>query len=482
MDTEERNRLAKDAVLDVLAEKGPEGAFSINELRQYTREMTKSEVLSFAQVGSYLKNEGYAKWKNEYTKTVTTGSNSRNVKKFRFGTQALRDGGHAIEAERIEAERSSTSGLLELLARHMESRGFIIEPSQLANFYLALKSSPLVVLAGISGTGKSKLPRLFADLTGSRFQLVSVKPQWADNADLMGYTSALRDGKFVEGEIIKSIQAAHGSDEFTLALLDEMNLAAVEHYFSDFLSVVETRRREESGDIVTDPLPLDLPAAPPNEADPYDDLRGMILPSNLRVVGTANMDETTRLFSPKVLDRAFSIEFGDVDLTTFADVSGGNLDADTDFSPLADRLLDTEIAFVHEAYPEAEQFFDRAAELMEEIRQELQPAGISFGYRSRNQVVMYLYHWQNDDLSDILDLNAAFDLCILQKILPKISGTSVPLGDVLERLKNWLEAEHEESSEEEAVGLTGPFLRSAEKVEWMQDRLGSEGATSFWTS
>lgn len=207
----------------------------------------------------------------------------------------------------------------------------------------------------------------------------------------------------------------------------------------------------------------------------------MGLPPNLLVVGTANMDETTRLFSPKVLDRAFSIEFDEVDLTTFANVPEGEPGSEVDFSPLARRLLDTDTAFVHEAYPHYEALFDRAAELLEEIKQELKPGGLSFGYRTRDQVVMYLCHWKEDGLSDILDLNAAFDLCVLQKVLPKISGTSAALGDALKKLQEWLAKEHEESGDE-GTGLVGPFLRSAEKVEWMRQRLADEGATSFWTS
>ena len=317
-------------------------------------------------------------------------------------------------------------------------------------------------------------------MTGSRFQRVSVQPQWADNADLLGYTSALGGNVFREGEILASIKAARDGEDLVVALLDEMNLAAVEHYFSDFLSVIETRRRE-GGQIVTDPLPLDLPEPPPDQEDPHADLRAMPLPPNLRIVGTANMDETTRLFSPKVLDRAFSIEFDDVDLTAFASISEGETSSGTDFSPLAQRLLDIDVAFVHEAYPKAEALFDRAAELLDEIKQELQKGGITFGYRTRDQVLMYLYHWQGDGLSDILDLNAAFDLCVLQKVLPKVSGTSEALGGALGDLQKWLAEDHAETGDE-TTGLTGPFLRSAEKTEWMHQRLGTEGATSFWTS
>ena len=154
--------------------------------------------------------------------------------------------------------------------------------------------SPLVILSGISGTGKSLLPRKFAKRTNSKFYAIPVQPQWSDNSDLFGFVPTLSPTKFVEGKLIKALRDAHdNNDTLVIALIDEMNLAPVEHYFSDFLSVAETRERK-GAKIGSDPLPIELPAVPgAGLPDPESDLRGIELPPNLRVIGTANMDETT---------------------------------------------------------------------------------------------------------------------------------------------------------------------------------------------
>ena len=153
-----------------------------------------------------------------------------------------------------------------------------------------------------------------------------------------------------------------------------MNLAAVEHYFSDFLSVMETRRR--SGDaVITDRLPIDLPSVSGDAEDPHEHLRSLYLPHNVRVIGTANMDETTRSFSPKVLDRAFSIEFNDVDLTAFPAAPEEPVHS-ASAGELARRLVDqNNPVTVHEMYLDLRELCDEVAGLMESIRTILEPAG-----------------------------------------------------------------------------------------------------------
>jgi 5-methylcytosine-specific restriction endonuclease McrBC GTP-binding regulatory subunit McrB len=358
----------------------------------------------------------------------------------------------------------------------MAGQGFVITAGELANFYLALLVSPLVIMTGISGTGKSRLPRLFAEFIGAPFTSIPVKPQWDDNSDLFGYTSNLNQGAFVEGEVTEALQAA-AADLATpsFVLLDEMNLAAVEHYFSDFLSVIETRRRA-GGAIVTDTLPIDLPYATPGEEDRYARLRSLYLPHNVRVVGTANMDETTRNFSPKVLDRAFSIEFNEVDLTAFP-MASSPIPAES-FRHIAKRLVDPQNPVtVGEGYKDQAQLFDDVAGLIEEVRTILEPARLSFGYRPRDAACLYMWHWKKDKLEALLPYKTALDNCILQKVLPKIYGQGERLRDALKNLEAWLQGEP-------IVGLEADserqLLRSAEKVKRMRQRLEEEGATTYW--
>lgn len=363
----------------------------------------------------------------------------------------------------------------------MEAEGYVVSAAELANFFLAMTVSPLVILSGISGTGKSLLPRKFAKFTKSRFQPIPVQPQWADNSDLFGYVPSLASGTFVQGKLIDSILGAkRNPNSLTIALLDEMNLAPVEHYFSDFLSVAESRERK--GDrIGSDPLPIDLPPAPePAFASICGELKGIELPHNLRVVGTANMDESTHSFSPKVLDRAFTIEFDDPDLSAFA--SGGG-DSSSSFERLALAVIDPNNAInIMEAQSKSQDLFEQIAVWLEEIQGILSPAGIKFGYRTRDAILLYLHFWREFGLSDVLAGCAALDFCILQKILPKISGSGDALEAALTKLAKWLEERSEPSDGASAVEaeFTGSLERSHEKVTRMLSLLDLDGATRYW--
>ncbi|UZE23093.1 hypothetical protein LOY67_24300 [Pseudomonas sp. B21-056] len=366
----------------------------------------------------------------------------------------------------------------------MESEGYLISVAELANFYLAMTVSPLVILSGISGTGKSLLPRKFAKQTNSFFHAIPVQPQWSDNSDLFGYVPTLSPTKYIKGALIDSLlEAKHNPQKLVVALLDEMNLAPVEHYFSDFLSVAETRVRDGKG-ITTDKLPIELPDDIPGQSAPHIDLlRGIRLPPNLRVVGTANMDETTHTFSPKVLDRAFTIEFDDPDLTAFASSQRGSNGGSNTFDELAAiAIRESNAISVQEVYAANQDFFEHIALLLSEIQDILAPAGIKFGYRTRDAILLYLYFWRELHLTDILTGYAALDFCILQKILPKVAGSGEALAEALTSLATWLNARSEPQEDVDGVlaEFSGPLARSVQKVERMTELLNLDGSTRYW--
>ena len=205
--------------------------------------------------------------------------------------------------------------IIEHAHRYMLSKGFQYQVEEIANFYLALKAKPFVILAGISGTGKSQLPKQFAKAIGmekEQVMLVPVRPDWTDGSDLLGYTGL--DNKFKPKDLtIAIIEAQTNPEKPFFFILDEMNLARVEHYFSDFLSVIETREweDEEKANIITDPM---LRKEVLQTADNSKDFKELTWPKNLYLIGTVNMDETTHAFSRKVLDRANSIEMNEVNL------------------------------------------------------------------------------------------------------------------------------------------------------------------------
>ena len=409
-----------------------------------------------------------------------TGGSTRAESQVRAGspTREYRPGPKLrSKPQNTEPAAASAAAAFKGLEKAMAGQGFVITAGELANFYLALLVSPLVIMTGMSGTGKSRLPRLFAQFIGASLAPIPVKPQWDDNSDLFGYTSNLNQGVFVKGQVTGALEAAAAEpSKPSFVLLDEMNLAAVEHYFSDFLSVIETRRRS-AGAIITDALPIDLPQAAAGQEDAYSALRALYLPHNVRVVGTANMDETTRNFSPKVLDRAFSIEFNEVDLTAFPAEGNGLVPADG-FRQLAGRLVaPANPVTVAEGYKEEGDLFDDVAGLIEEVRTILEPARLSFGYRPRDAACLYMWHWKKDKLETLLPHTTALDYCILQKVLPKVYGQGERLSSALENLEGWLQGESVAGLE---ASPARQLLRSADKVRRMRQRLEEEGATTYW--
>ena len=211
-------------------------------------------------------------------------------------------------------------------------------------YITAIKSKPFLLLAGISGTGKSRIVRELARSCWDKdseeykaqkprnFEMIQVKPNWHDSSELFGYVSRIDGERFIVGPFLKfMVKALKEPDVPYFLCLDEMNLAPVEQYFAEYLSVIESRRVTEDGSMETDPI-VDFESTDayhslisqlfPEEKE--EELKRLFLlkeggkrlsiPPNLIVVGTVNMDETTFSFSRKVLDRAMTIEMNEVDL------------------------------------------------------------------------------------------------------------------------------------------------------------------------
>ena len=204
---------------------------------------------------------------------------------------------------------------IEAIKAYIQSKGFNYTGSLVENFYLGLKAKPFVILAGTSGTGKTRLVRLFAEAINAEYKLVSVRPDWSDSSDLFGHVDL--NQKFVPGAVIEFVKQAELNPTKPYFLcLDEMNLARVEYYMSDILSAIETRRFDGTR-IITDPIDVKYG----NDSTAAGRYGNVILPGNLYIVGTVNMDETTFPFSKKVLDRANTIEFSYVDLLSMPEES-----------------------------------------------------------------------------------------------------------------------------------------------------------------
>lgn len=364
---------------------------------------------------------------------------------------------------------------LDAIKKYIGKAGFYYERGTVENLYLSIKSKPFVLLAGTSGTGKTRLVRLFAEAIGAVYKMVPVRPDWSDSSDLFGYVDL--NGHFVEGAIIDYVKEAYDNPSKPYILcLDEMNLARVEYYLSDLLSVIETRDHKD-GAIVSDPLvSLNLYKSDEGAKAKYGEL---IFPENLYLIGTVNMDETTFPFSRKVLDRANTIEFNSVNLmpqrTENSDDAGVALSVENDFLKTKYLLLNDckDTLFVTDLCKELVSF--------NEI---LKKADAQIGYRIRDEIVFYMLN--NKESGELLTKEEAFDNCLMQKVLPRIQGNSFSLKEMLILLFKGFT--------DDTVAITGSsgmyellagenkifYPKSAEKVAFMLKRLEEDGFTSYW--
>ncbi len=341
------------------------------------------------------------------------------------------------------------------IKEYIASRGFNYDGDLIENLYLCLKSKPFVILAGTSGTGKTKLVRLFAEAINAEYHLVSVRPDWSDSSDLFGHVDL--NQKFVPGAIIDFVkQAELNPTKPYFICLDEMNLARVEYYMSDILSTIETRRYE-NGTIVTDSVISSSSYG--NDSSAAGKYGKVILPGNLYIIGTVNMDETTFPFSKKVLDRANTIEFSYVDLLampSFSDTVANKVVATNEF--LASKYITLNDCDAADA-----DYISNICTILSRINDILMIANAHIGYRVRDEIVFYML--SNRD-SNLLDEKMALDNQIMQKILPRIQGSSETIRKMLEELMKICNSEN--------------YHASTKKIEFMIKRYEEDGFTSYW--
>ena len=341
------------------------------------------------------------------------------------------------------------------IRKYIEAKGFNYDGSLIENFYLGLKSKPFVILAGTSGTGKTRLVRLFAEAIKAEYKLVSVRPDWSDSSDLFGHVDL--NQKFVPGAIIDFVkQAELNPNKPYFLCLDEMNLARVEYYMSDILSAIETRRYE-SGMIITDPVVSSTNYG--NDTVSAGKYGKVILPGNLYIVGTVNMDETTFPFSKKVLDRANTIEFSYVDLLSMPSFSTATADKIT----VTNEFLASKYITLNDCDAAEREYIGSVCTTLSRINGILEIANAHIGYRVRDEIVFYML---NNREADLLNEKAAFDNQIMQKILPRIQGSSESIKTMLGELLKICESEKYESS--------------AKKINFMIKRYEEDGFTSYW--
>ncbi|MEL7667276.1 MAG: hypothetical protein AAGU73_03615 [Actinomycetota bacterium] len=266
-----------------------------------------------------------------------------------------------------------------------------------------------------------------APTPSKRIAFLSVRPDWTDNRALLGYFNPLLQRYQGTELLCLLLRAQNNPDQPHFVVLDEMNLAKVEYYFSDFLSAMESGTE------------MVLHDAEDEEAEAEELLppRRLKVPSNVFFTGTVNVDETTYMFSPKVLDRANTIEFNSVDLDSYG--LGGAGHADT-FHLRDGVTLEGLLAASRRPGPDDWMTTTmRAQERIQAIHSLMAEYNLHFGYRVVNEIARYLALAKEFVGEDQLDF--ALDLQVLQKVLPKLSGSRAKLEQPLEALLEHLEGE-----------------------------------------
>ena len=377
---------------------------------------------------------------------------------------------------------------LEELLSFIGRRGFVFEPWQVAAYVAALRTKPFAILAGVTGTGKSRLPALVAEGTGGVARLIPVRPDWTDSADVLGYADL--QGRFRPGVVLDAAREAMGHPRrHWTCILDEMNLARVEQYFAEVLSRIEDRRPHPRGGWASTPL-LHPSLQPGEEWSP------VVLPPNLALVGTVNVDESAHGFSRKVLDRAFTLELSEVDLSAW-EPAAGEVPEPGWWPVSAWRPRAVSLAGLGTlADPERARVGETVAALAE-ANAFLVPAGLQVGYRTRDEAALFVLHAAEVAPAFRTRTGEAvdpLDLVLGMKLLPRVAGGSDAVRRAVLGLLGWArggrgltEAAAREVVEAwEAAGrpptLPGArFPRTAARLALMWERVLAEGYTSFWT-
>ena len=364
-------------------------------------------------------------------------------------------------------------GAFQALENAFSEAGLLLDPVAIRRFSVSLLSKKFCILTGLAGSGKTKLAEAFAMwlcASPAQYRIVAVGADWTSNENLLGYADALQTGVYrppVNGALELILRAHADTTNPYFLILDEMNLSHVERYFADFLSAMES----SNAPLSLHGVAAGLQAGGVGGAGGVEVPSSVALPDNLFIIGTVNVDETTYMFSPKVLDRANVIEF-----RATAAQMGAFLDdpAGIDLDGLASQGAGFATAFVARAQADADisalvdtQGAAVAPKLKADLLQvfdALVGVGAEFGFRTAKEIARFMVihkelsglDWQYKD---------ALDAQVVQKLMPKLHGSARKLDAVLKALDTF--------ATQHALVLTG------EKVKRMQERLVRDGFTSF---
>lgn len=315
----------------------------------------------------------------------------------------------------LENSRITSSLDIDQIIESIQKSGLIFDPDFVKRYICALLTKPFVILSGLTGSGKTQLamalPKILCE-DESQYKVIPVGADWTNRENLLGYPNAIISGKYEVPVALKLILEASkpgNENKPYFLILDEMNMSYVERYFADFLSAMESHESIPLWDEKGQDVPTSI-----------------TLPNNLFVVGTINVDETTYMFSPKVLDRANVIEF-----RINKDQMGEYLDGTCSLGPL-EKLTECASDFVNISSGKVSVSLDDSMkETLLGVFDTLSKIQKEFGYRTASEMSRFIglvktYAKMSDE--------GAVDSAIVQKLLPKVHGSRKKVSPILKSL------------------------------------------------
>ncbi len=388
-------------------------------------------------------------------------------------------------------------------------------------------TKPFLLLAGISGTGKTRFVRAQAARSNGwyaddsqkpdNYELVAVRPDWHEPSDLLGYVSRIDGTKYVPTSFLRFLVKAwqdvfdnsgsltgigEGTRPFWFCL-DEMNLAPVEQYFADYLSILESRKWTDAGysslPIISDNLEHVMEAFGGNAEDAlwsaFLDNGGIPLPPNLIVAGTVNMDETTHGFSRKVIDRALTLDFQEFFPNRYNEFFTPQTEPKLFGFSMASQVSSPEDLSEATADPNGE----KSINFLSEVNRTLKSTPFELAYRALNELLLSVKCFKPENKESLI---AVWDDFLMQKVLPRIEGDAEKLcytgeeeSGLLNGLSKFIRNEFKTMLNTVDNSITRPDLlnqkvdgsdaepcscKSLDKIAWMQNRLEQNQYTSFW--
>lgn len=389
--------------------------------------------------------------------------------------------------------------------------GLIFSDQIIQRFIASLCTKPFVICSGLSGSGKTKLAQAFVQWiseSDKQYKIIPVGADWTNREPLLGYPNGLDPKSYVtpdSGALQLILEASKNENKPYFMILDEMNLSHVERYFADFLSIMES---EEKLKLYSGEKRYTKYEEGKEPDETYFIPHEIKWPNNLFIIGTVNIDETTYMFSPKVLDRANVIEF------RITPSEMGKFFTDRKELKMKKLFLDEDKNKGGAGQSMGEHFFQLAEEktitkipeiegddnVLNKFFSELQIVGSEFGYRTATEIELLITKLSIDGFIDedgkSISNNAKIDIAIMQKLLPKLHGSRKKLVGPLETLAGFCLERINESQPDEQNKIKTFYQQfisekrddakweikypiSFEKIERMHKNVIENGFTSY---